>query len=647
MALNTLTMTIDMLLMAVTFHYIEFTEVAEADMRRYSYFLVYMISLPELVVCLSPIDLLFRKDYTFRLNLVCIDVQTSFDTIAWHKRRFPSRVSAVALVYKLLKIVKLESAVKVFIKILLVTGLVGFDSVPVGIVISRAGALILQLACYVEIAASRYGHVYITPELLLKHSSLWLSRALARDNQRLGCSQYYVIIEESKPGFMLPLTNYTAAVTTDLRSMTIGLIVTYSMSNCIQDQCRKSCQYINEQRRSSPACTTTLTGEDRYCSCLANYTAAVTRDLRSTTLCLIVIYSVFSCTQDQCMKSCQYIYEQRRSSSACPMTLTGEDRYCSCLTKYTAHVKKDLRSTTLCLIFTYSMFSCTQNQCLESCQYKHEQRRSSPACTTMLTGEDRYCSCLANYTAAVTRDLRSTTLCLIVIYSMFSCTQDQCLKSCQYIYEQRRSSPACTTMLTGEDRFCSCFYVPNNAQIGINLSICEIHTVQRTGAGGEAPHVQYKELLECVFFLCRRYYHGRYRTDMVCWLKILKHGSKRPVRNVNHSLNCLDTGRNYLRYLSQTYEEYIHVLAWILTMYTTVVAIEVHSITTCILFNQSALYFIVCVTVCQIRLQINLGLCCTIYNQRISGSACTLVWTGPDLRCLYMYITLRILTVFF
>ena len=647
MALNTLTMTIDMLLMAVTFHYIEFTEVAEADMRRYSYFLVYMISLPELVVCLSPIDLLFRKDYTFRLNLVCIDVQTSFDTIAWHKRRFPSRVSAVALVYKLLKIVKLESAVKVFIKILLVTGLVGFDSVPVGIVISRAGALILQLACYVEIAASRYGHVYITPELLLKHSSLWLSRTLARDNQRLGCSQYYVIIEESKPGFMLPLTNYTAAVTTDLRSMTIGLIVTYSMSNCIQDQCRKSCQYINEQRRSSPACTTTLTGEDRYCSCLANYTAAVTRDLRSTTLCLIVIYSVFSCTQDQCMKSCQYIYEQRRSSSACPITLTGGDRYCSCLTKYTAHVKKDLRSTTLCLIFTYSMFSCTQNQCLESCQYKHEQRRSSPACTTMLTGEDRYCSCLANYTAAVTRDLRSTTLCLIVIYSMFSCTQDQCLKSCQYIYEQRRSSPACTTMLTGEDRFCSCFYVPNNAQIGINLSICEIHTVQRTGAGGEAPHVQYKELLECVFFLCRRYYHGRYRTDMVCWLKILKHGSKRPVRNVNHSLNCLDTGRNYLRYLSQTYEEYIHVLAWILTMYTTVVAIEVHSITTCILFNQSALYFIVYVTVCQIRLQINLGLCCTIYNQRISGSACTLVWTGPDLRCLYMYITLRILTVFF
>ena len=356
-------------------------------------------------------------------------------------------------------------------------------------------------------------------------------------------------------------------MTTDLRSMTIGLIVTYSMSNCIQDQCRKSCQYINEQRRSSPACTTTLTGEDRYCSCLANYTAAVTRDLRSTTLCLIVIYSVFSCTQDQCKKSCQYIYEQRRSSSACPMTLTGEDRYCSCLTKYTAHVKIDLRSTTLCLIFTYSMFSCTQNQCLESCQYKHEQRRSSPACTTMLTGEDRYCSCLANYTAAVTRDLRSTTLCLIFIYSMFSCTQDQCLKSRQYIHEQRRSSPACTTMLTGEDRFCSCFYVPNNAQIGINLSICEIHTVQRTGAGGEAPHVQYKELLECVFFLCRRYYHGRYRTDMVCWLKILKHGSKRPVRNVNHSLNCSDTGRNYLRYLSQTYEEYIHVLAWILTMY--------------------------------------------------------------------------------
>ena len=584
MALNTLTMTIDMLLMAVTFHYIEFTEVAEADMRRYSYFLVYMISLPELVVCLSPIDLLFRKDYTFRSNLVCIDVQTSFDIIAWHKRRFPSRVSAVALVYKLLKIVKLESAVKIFIKILLVTGLVGFDSVPVGIVISRADALILQLACYVEIAASRYGHVYITPELLLKHSSLWLSRTLARDNQRLGCSQYSVIIEESKPGFMLPLTNYTAAVTTDLRFMTIGLIVTYSMSNCIQDQCRKSCQYINEQRRSSPACTTTLTGEDRYCSCLANYTAAVTIDLRSTTLCLIVIYSMFSCTQDQCLKSCQY---------------------------------------------------------------KHEQRRSSPACTTMLTGEDRYCSCLANYTAAVTIDLRSTTLCLIVIYSMFSCTQDQCLKSCQYIYEQRRSSPACTTMLTGEDRFCSCFYVPNNAQIGINLSICEIHTVQRTGAGGEAPHVQYKELLECVFFLCRRYYHGRYRADMVCWLKILKHGSKRPVRNVNHSLNCLDTGRNYLRYLSQTYEEYIHVLAWILTMYTTVVAIEVHSITTCILFNQSALYFIVYVTVCQIRLQINLGLCCTIYNQRISGSACTLVWTGPDLRCLYMYITLRILTVFF
>ena len=699
-----------MLLMAVTFHYIEFTEVAEADMRRFSYFLVYMISLPELVVCLSPIDLLFRKDYTFRSNLVCIDVQTSFDTIAWHKRRFPSRVSAVALVYKLLKIVKLESAVKFFIKVLLVTGLVGFDSVPVGIVISRAGALILQLACYVEIAASRYGHVYITPELLLKHSSLWLSRTLARENQRLGCSQYSVIIEESKPGFMLPLINYTAAVTTDLRSMTIGLIVTYSMSNCIQDQCRKSCQYINEQRRSSPACTTTLTGEDRYCSCLANYTAAVTRDLRSTTLCLIVIYSmfsctqdqcmkscqykheqrrsspactttltgedrfcsclanytaavtrdlrsttlcliviysVFSCTQDQCMKSCQYIYEQRRSSSACPMTLTGEDRYCSCLTKYTAHVKIDLRSTTLCLIFTYSMFSCTQNQCLESCQYKHEQRRSSPACTTMLTGEDRYCSCLANYTAAVTRDLRSTTLCLIVIYSMFSCTQDQCMKSCQYkheqrrsspacttmltgedrycsclanytaavtrdlrsttlcliviysmfsctqdqcmkscqyiyeqrrsspacttmltgedrycsclanytaavtrdlrsttlcliviysmfsctqdqcmkscqyIYEQRRSSPACTTMLTGEDRFCSCFYVPNNAQIGINLSICEIHTVQRTGAGGEAPHVQYKELLECVFFLCRRYYHGRYRADMVCWLKIM------------------------------------------------------------------------------------------------------------------------------
>ena len=121
--------------------------------------------------------------------------------------------------------------------------------------------------------------------------------------------------------------------------------------------------------------------------------------------------------------------------------------------------------------------------------------------------------------------------------------------------------------------------------------------MQRTGAGGEAPHVQYKEFLECVFFLCRRYYHGHYRTDMVCWLKILKNGAKRPVRNANPSLNCLDTGRNYLRYLSQTYEEYIHVLAWILTMNTTVVAIEVHSITTCILFNQSALYFIVYVTV--------------------------------------------------
>ena len=518
---------------------------------------------------------------------------------------------------------------------------------PVGIVISRAGALILQLACYMEIAASRYGHVYITTELLLKHSSLRLSRTLARDNRRLGCSQYSVIIEESKHGFMLPLANYTAAVTTDLRSTTIGLIVTYSMSNCIQDQCLKSCQYINEQRRSSPACTTTLTGEDRYCSCLANYTAAVTIDLRFTTLCLIVIYSMFSCTQDQCLKSCQNIYEQRRSSSACPTTLTGEDRYCSCLTKYTAAVTIDLRSTTLCLIFTYSLFSCTKNQCLKSCQYIYEQRRSSPACTTMLTGEDRFCSCLTKYTAVVTIDLRSMTLCLIFTYSMFSCTQDQCLKSCQYIHEQRRSSPACTTMLTGEDRFCSCLNVPNNAQIGINLSICEIHTVQRTGAEGEAPRVQYKEFLECVFFLCRRYYHGRYRADMVCWLKILKHGDKRPVRNVNPSLNCLDTGRNYLRYLSQTYEEYIHVLAWILTMNTTVVAIEVHSITTCILFNQSALYFIVYVTVCQIRLQINLGLCCTIYNQRISGSACTLVWTGPDLRCLYMCITLRILTVFF
>ena len=584
MALNTLTMTIDMLLMAVTFHYIEFTEVAEADMRRYSYFLVYMISLPELVVCLSLIDLLFRKDYTFRSNLVCIDVQTSFDTIAWHKRRFPSRVSAVALVYKLLKIVKLESAVKIIIKILLVTGLVGCDSVPVGIVISRVGALILQLACYMEIAASRYGHVYITPELLLKHSSPWLSRTLARDNQRLGCSQYSVILEESKHGFMLPLANYTAVVTIDLRSTTLYLIVTYSMFSCMQDQCLKSCQYINEQRRSSPACTTTLTGEDRYCSCLANYTAAVTINIRSMTLCLIVIYSMFSYTQDQCLKSCQYIYEQRRSSSACTTTLTGEDRYCSCLTKYTA---------------------------------------------------------------TVTIDLRSTTLYLIVTYSMFSCMQNQCLKSCQYIHEQRRSSPACTTMLTGEDRFFSCFYVPNNAQIGIHLSICEIHTVQRTGAGGEAPHVQYKEFLECVFFLCRRYYHGHYRADMVCWLKILKYGAKRPVRNVNPSLNCLDTGRNYLRYLSQTYEEYIHVLAWILTMNTTVVEIEVHSITTCILFNQSALYFTGYVTVCQLRLQINLGLCCTIYNQRISGSACTLVWTDPDLRSLYMYITLRIITVFF
>ena len=581
MALNTLTMTIDMLLMAVIFHYIEFTEVAEADMRRYSYFLVYMISLPELVVCLFPIYLFFHKDYTFRSNLVCIDVQTSFDTIAWHKRGFPSRVSAVALVYKLLKVVKLESAVKIIIKILLVTGLVGCDSVPVGIVISRVGALILQLACYMETAASRYSHVYITPILLLKQSSPWLSRVLARDNQRLGCSQYSVIIEESNHGFMLPLENYTATVTIDLRS---------------------------------------------------------------TTLCLIFTYSMFSCSQNQCLKSCQYIYEQRRSSPACTTTLTGEDRYCSCLTKYTATVTIDLRSTTLCLIFTYSMFSCSQNQCLKSCQYIYEQRRSSPACTTTLTGEDRYCSCLTKYTATVTIDLRSTTLCLIFTYSMFGCSQNQCLKSCQYIHEQRRSSPACTTTLTGEDRFCSCFYVPNNAQFGIHLSICEIHTVQRTGAGGEAPHVQYKEFLECVFFLCRRSYHGHYRADMVCWLKILKHGAKRPVRNP--SLNCLDTGRNYLRYLSQTYEEYIHVLAWILTMNTTVVAIEVHSITTCILFNQSALYFIVYVTVCQIKLQINLGLCCTMYNQRISGSACTLVWTGPDLRCLYMYITLRILSLF-
>ena len=199
--------------------------------------------------------------------------------------------------------------------------------------------------------------------------------------------------------------------------------------------------------------------------------AAVTIDLRSTTLCLIVIYSMFSCTQNQCLKSCQYKHEQRRSSPACTTTLTGEDRYCSCLANYMAAVTIDLRSTTLCLIVIYSMFSCTQDQCLKSCQYKHEQRRSSPACTTTLTGEDRYCSCLANYMAAVTIDLRSTTLCLIVIYSMFSCTQNQCLKSCQYIYEQRRSSPASTTMLTGEDRFCSCFYVPNNAQIGINLSI--------------------------------------------------------------------------------------------------------------------------------------------------------------------------------
>ena len=205
-------------------------------------------------------------------------------------------MSAVALVYKLLKIVKLESAVKIIIKILLVTGLVGCDSVPVGIVINRVGALILQLACYMEIAESRYGHVYITPELLLKDSSPWLSRTLARDNQRLGCSQYSVILEESKHGFMLPLANYTAAVTTDLRSTTLCLIVTYSMFSCMQDQCLKSCQYINEQRRSSPACTTPLTGEDRYCSCLAKYTAAVTIDLRSTTLCLIVIYSMFSCT---------------------------------------------------------------------------------------------------------------------------------------------------------------------------------------------------------------------------------------------------------------------------------------------------------------------------------------------------------------
>ena len=329
--------------MAVTFHYIEFTEVAEADMRRYSYFLVCMISLPELVVCLFPIDLLFRKDYTFRSNLVCIDVQTSFDTIAWHKRGFPSRVSAVALVYKLLKIVKLESAVKIIIKILLVTGLVGCDSVPVGIVISRVGALILQLDCYMETAASRYGHVYITPELLLKQSSPWLSRALARDNQRLGCSQYSVIIEESNHGSMLPLENYTAAVTTDLRSTTIGLIVIYSMFSCMQDQCLKPCQYINEQRRSSSACTTTLTGEDHYCSCLASYTAAVTIDLRYTTLCLIFTYSMFGCSQNQCLKSCQYIHEQRRSSSACTTTLTGGDHYCSCLASYTAAVTIDLR----------------------------------------------------------------------------------------------------------------------------------------------------------------------------------------------------------------------------------------------------------------------------------------------------------------
>ena len=330
MALNTLTMTIDMLLMAVTFHYIKFTEVAEADMRRYSYFLVFMISLPELVVCLPLIDLLFREDYTFRSNLVCIDVQTSFDIIAWHKRRFSSRVSVVALVYKLLKIVKLESAVKITIKILLVTGLVGCDSVPVGIVISRVGALILQLACYMEIAASRYGHVYITPELLLKHSSPWLSRTLARYNQRLGCSQYSVIIEESKHGFMLPLAHYTAAVTTDLRSTTIGLIVTYSMFSSMQDQCLKSCQCIYEQRIFSSACTTMLTGEDRFCLCLANYTATVTIDLRSTTLCLIFSYSMFSCRQNQCLKSCQYLHEQRRFSPACTTMLTGEDRFCSC-----------------------------------------------------------------------------------------------------------------------------------------------------------------------------------------------------------------------------------------------------------------------------------------------------------------------------
>ena len=118
-------------------------------------------------------------------------------------------------------------------------------------------------------------------------------------------------------------------------------------------------------------------------------------------------------------------------------------------------------------------------------------------------------------------------------------------------------------------------------------------------------------------------------------------------RNVYPSLNCLDTGRNYLRYLSQSYEEYIHVLACILTMNATVVAKEVHLITACILFNRPALYFIVYVTVCQIRLQINLGLCCIKYNQRISGSDRTLVWTGTDLRCLCMYTTLRILTVFF
>ena len=82
--------------------------------------------------------------------------------------------------------------------------------------------------------------------------------------------------------------------------------------------------------------------------------------------------------------------------------------------------------------------------------------------------------------------------------------------------------------------------------------------MRRTDEGGKVPYVKYNFLLECVFGLCRRYYQSHYRADMIYWLKVLKHETKRTVHCVNPSLNCLDTDRKYLKYLSQSYEEGIH-----------------------------------------------------------------------------------------